>query len=230
MQSKATTVDQYLKEIPADRRNDINAVRGVLKANLPEGYEEIMQYGMIGYVVPHRLFPQGYHCDPRQPLCFAGLASQKNHLSLYLMPLYGESPELTWFETEWKKSGKKLDMGKCCIRFKKADDIPIDLIGKLVARWPVSRWTEIYQSMLDTRTKGKPAAGKPAASKTATVKAEAALKKTAKSPAGSKKSVTPATKKTAKKSTSIASPAGRKTTSSLKKSPKKTAAKKRSVK
>lgn len=225
MQSKATTVDQYLKEIPADRRNDINAVRGVLKANLPEGYEEIMQYGMIGYVVPHRLFPQGYHCDPRQPLCFAGLASQKNHLSLYLMPLYGESPELTWFETEWKKSGKKLDMGKCCIRFKKAEDIPIDLVGKLVARWPVSRWTEIYQSMLDTRTKGK-----PTASKTATVKAKAASKKTAKSPASSKKSVTPATKKAAKKSTSIASPAGRKTTSSLKKSPKKTAAKKRSLK
>lgn len=163
MQSKATTVDQYLKELATDRRNDINAIRGVLEAHLPEGYEEIMQYGMIGYVVPHRLFPQGYHCDPKQPLCFAGLASQKNHLSLYIMPLYGESPELTWFEQEWKKSGKKLDMGKCCIRFKKAEDIPVDLIGKLVARWPVSRWVEVYQAVLDTRSKGK-STGKPKAS------------------------------------------------------------------
>ena len=226
MQSKATTVDQYLKEIPADRRNDINAVRGALKANLPEGYEEIIQYGMIGYVVPHRLFPQGYHCDPRQPLCFAGLASQKNHLSFYIMPLYGESPELTWFETEWKKSGKKLDMGKCCIRFKKADDIPIDLIGKLVARWPVSRWTETYQAMLDTRTKGKPTASKSVKAKASKVTPKA----TAAASVAQKKSVTPAAKKAAKKSTGKASPAGKTTTSSLKKSSKKTAVKKRSVK
>lgn len=225
MQSKATTVDQYLKEIPADRRNDINAVRGVLKAHLPEGYEEIMQYGMIGYVVPHRLFPQGYHCDPRQPLCFAGLASQKNHLSLYIMALYGDSPELTWFETEWKKSGKKLDMGKCCIRFKKVDDIPVDLIGKLVARWPVSRWTGIYQAILDTRSKGKPAAGKTAKTKATKV----ASKTTAAPTATPKESATRASKKAAKKSTGKAS-AGKTTTSSLKKSSKKTGVKKRSVK
>lgn len=225
MQSKATSVDQYLKEIPADRRNDINAIRGVLKTHLPEGYEEIMQYGMIGYVVPHRLFPAGYHCDPKQPLCFAGLASQKNHLSLYMMPLYGDSPELTWFETEWKKSGKKLNMGKCCIRFKKADDIPIDLIGKLVARWPVTRWTEIYQAMLDTRSKGKSPAARTANEKTS----KAASKTAGSSASAAKKSVAKATKKVAKKplsKTAAKMPA----TSSLKKSPKKAAAKKRSVK
>lgn len=215
MQSKATSVDQYLKEIPADRRNDINAIRGVLKTHLPEGYEEIMQYGMIGYVVPHRLFPAGYHCDPKQPLCFAGLASQKNHLSLYIMPLYAESPELTWFESEWKKSGKKLDMGKCCIRFRKVDDIPIDLIGKLVARWPVSRWTEVYQAILDTRSKGK------------TSTASAAKKKTSK--VAAKTPVAKAAKKVTKKA--VSKSAAKKTaTSSLKKSAKKSATGKRSVK
>lgn len=209
MQSKATTVEQYLKELDSDRRNDMNAIRGVLKAHLPEGYEEIMQYGMIGYVVPHRLFPQGYHCDPKQPLCFAGLASQKSHLSLYMMPLYGDSPELSWFEQEWKKSGKKLDMGKCCIRFRKADDIPIDLIGKLVARWPVSRWIDVYQAALDTRSKGKSSARssataaksvtKPSAKKVAKGAAEKAEKsagRTAKAAASSKKA---AKKKSTKK-------------------------------
>lgn len=209
MQSKATTVEQYLKELDSDRRNDMNAIRGVLKAHLPEGYEEIMQYGMIGYVVPHRLFPQGYHCDPKQPLCFAGLASQKSHLSLYMMPLYGDSPELSWFEQEWKKSGKKLDMGKCCIRFRKADDIPIDLIGKLVARWPVSRWIDVYQAALDTRSKGKSSVRssataaksvtKPSAKKVAKGAAEKAEKsagRTAKAAASSKKA---AKKKSTKK-------------------------------
>ncbi len=215
MQSKAANVEQYLKEIPADRRNDINAIRGVLKTHLPEGYEEIMQYGMIGYVVPHRLFPAGYHCDPKQPLCFAGLASQKNHLSLYIMPLYAESPELTWFESEWKKSGKKLDMGKCCIRFRKVDDIPIDLIGKLVARWPVSRWTEVYQAILDTRSKGKTSTASTA-------------KKTASKVAG-KTPVAKAAKKVTKKA--VSKSAAKKTaTSSLKKSAKKSATGKRSVK
>src|SRR5882672_4093276 len=119
MQSKATTVEQYLAELPEDRRRAIAAVREVILENLDEDYEEGMQYGMIGYYVPHSVYPAGYHCDPGQPLPFAALASQKNYMSLYLMSLYGAGDHLKWFQQAWKKAGKKLDMGKCCVRFKK---------------------------------------------------------------------------------------------------------------
>src|SRR3989337_1277487 len=119
MQSKAKTVAEYLAELPADRRAAIKAVRAVILKNLDKNYEEGMQYGMIGYCVPHRVYPAGYHCDPKQPLPFAGLASQKNYMSLYLMCNYGETDQLAWFEQAWANAGKKLNMGKCCVRFKK---------------------------------------------------------------------------------------------------------------
>src|ERR1041385_6881883 len=122
MQSRATTVEQYLSELPEDRRRAIAAVRQVILENLDQNYEEGMQYGMIGYYVPHSIFPDGYHCDPKQPLCYAGLASQKNYNSLYLMCIYGDSEHARSFQEAWSKSGKKLDMGKACIRFKSADD------------------------------------------------------------------------------------------------------------
>src|SRR5262245_12097077 len=129
--SKAKTVKEYLAELPPDRRAALQAVREVILKNLDGGYEEGMQYGMIGYYVPHRVFPAGYHCDPKQPLPFAGLASQKNHMSLHLMAVYlgcdgqGETPNAKWFREAWTKTGKKLDMGKACIRFKKLDDVPL---------------------------------------------------------------------------------------------------------
>jgi hypothetical protein len=139
MQSKATTVAQYLAELPADRRAAIEAVRQVILRNLDRDYEEGMQYGMIGYYVPHRLFPAGYHCDPKQPLSFANLASQKNYMSLYMLGCYGDGREEDWFRKEWAKTGKKLDMGKSCIRFKKLDDLALELIGEAVRRMPAKK-------------------------------------------------------------------------------------------
>src|SRR6266542_404910 len=118
MQSSAKTVQEYLKELPADRREAINAVRGVILANLPKGCEERMSYGMIGYVVPHSIYPAGYHCDPKQPLPMACLGSQKNHMALYSMCAYGDPATDQWFRKAWLATAKKLDMGKSCIRFK----------------------------------------------------------------------------------------------------------------
>jgi hypothetical protein len=148
MQSKAATVAQYLAELPADRRQEVEQVRAVIKHNLGPGYEEGMQYGMIGFYVPHSIYPAGYHCDPKQPLPFAGLASQKNHLSLYCMSMYDEGEDLSWFHKEWKKTGKKLDMGKCCIRFKRAADLALDVIGEAIKRMPVERWVKFYESTI----------------------------------------------------------------------------------
>ena len=138
MQSKATTVAQYLAELPEDRRRAIAAVRELILANLDADYEEGMQYGMIGYYVPRRVFPAGYHRDPRQPLPYASLASQKSHIALYLMP--AEDGEGKRFREEWAESGKKLDMGKSCIRFKKIEDLALDVIGASIRRTPARVW------------------------------------------------------------------------------------------
>jgi Domain of unknown function (DU1801) len=142
MTSKATTVEQYLAELPDDRRQSIEAVRRVILENLDDDYEEGMQYGMIGYYVPHRVHPAGYHCDPRQPLPFASLGSQKNHMALYLMCVYGESDLSRWFREAWAKTGKKLDMGKSCVRFKKAEDLALDVIGQAIKRVPAKKYIE----------------------------------------------------------------------------------------
>jgi hypothetical protein len=142
MQSKATTVEQYLSELPADRRAALEAVRKVVLKNLDKDYEEGMQYGMIGYYVPHRVYPAGYHCDPKQPLPFAGLASQKNHMSLYLMCTYGDSDHSRWFQQAWAKTGKKLDMGKSCVRFKKLEDLALDVIAEAIKRVPAKKYIE----------------------------------------------------------------------------------------
>ena len=115
-----------------------------------------MQYGMIGYYVPHSVYPPGYHCDPKQPLPFAGLASQKNYMSIYLMCIYGDGEHAAWFREAWAKTGKKLDMGKSCIRFKKLDDVPLKVIGQAIKRVPVKKYIEHYESVI------KCPAGKPA--------------------------------------------------------------------
>lgn len=163
MQSAAKTVEQYLAELPEDRRAILSAVRRVILDNLDADYEEGMQYGMIGYYVPHRVYPAGYHCDPRQPLPFGGLASQKNHLSLYLMCLYGSSEHLTWFQTAWAKTGKKLDMGKACVRFKKLDDLPLDVIAEAIRRVPAKDYIAVIEAVLaPSRSKAKPSPQKQA--------------------------------------------------------------------
>lgn len=172
MQSKATTVRQYLAGLPTDRRAAIEAVRAVVLANLDADYEEGMQYGMIGFYVPHRVYPPGYHCDPKQPLPFACLASQKNYLSLYLGCVYGETPLARWFHQAWAKTGKKLDMGKSCIRFKKPEDLALDVIGEAIRRVPARKYIAYYESVIkDVRrkpaAKSAPKKKKPAKSRAA---------------------------------------------------------------
>jgi hypothetical protein len=176
MQSKALTVDEYLAELPADRREAIQAVREIILKNLDKDFEEGIQYGMIGYYVPHRIHPAGYHCDPRQPLPFAGLAAQKNYMSLYLMSVYGDSDHHKWFLSEWKKSGKKLDMGKCCVRFKKVEDLALDVIAELFRRMTARKYIEYCESATRSMSRGKA----KTTSATKNVKAESAGKRTRK--------------------------------------------------
>ena len=146
MKSDATTVMAYLASLPEDRKRAIEAVRKVILDNLDEGYEEGIQYGMIGYYVPHRVYPAGYHCDPKQPLQFAALASQKEYMSLYLMCIYGHEAYRAWFEEAWSKAGKKLNMGKSCVRFKKLDDLALDVIGEAIRRVPARTYIEFVES------------------------------------------------------------------------------------
>ncbi|QDV65789.1 DUF1801 domain-containing protein [Crateriforma conspicua] len=148
VQSKATSVDQYLAELSPERREIVSAVRQVIQKNLPAGYQEGMQYGMIGYYVPHDLYPAGYHCDPKQPLPYAHLASQKNYCSLYLC-IYQDSDDMEWFSEQWAKTGKKLDMGKSCVRFRKLDDLPLPLIGKVIKRYPVKKFIQRYETLME---------------------------------------------------------------------------------
>lgn len=183
MQSKATTVAAYLAALPADRRAALEAVRAAIRKGLDADYEEGMQYGMIGYYVPHRVFPAGYHCDPKQPLPFAGLASQKGHMSLYMMGLYvdcegGDGPLTRWFREAWTKTGRKLDMGKACVRFKKLEDVPLDVVTEAVRRLPAKKYIATYTEVLSSsasrspraKSAAKPAAGKKTAPKAAAPK------------------------------------------------------------
>lgn len=176
MQSKAKTVEQYLAELPEDRREAIQKVRTVIRKNLAKGYEEGMQYGMIGYYVPHRIYPAGYHCDPKQPLPFVALASQKNHMSIYLTCVYGHPENESWFRKAWAATGKKLDMGKSCVRFKRIEDLPLDVIGESVRRTPVDQLIKYYEAATAGRRPARSTAAKSGATKAT---AKAAVKKTA---------------------------------------------------
>ncbi|MCA9093435.1 MAG: DUF1801 domain-containing protein [Planctomycetaceae bacterium] len=156
MQSRAKTVEEYLNELPEERREAIEEVRGVILKNLDKDYEEGMQYGMIGYAVPHLVYPGGYHCDPKQPLPFMSLASQKQYMSLYAMCLYESSELFDWLCAEWEKTGKKLTMGKCCIRFKKVEELPLGLIGKLVKKVPAKKFIQQYEAALENAGRKRP--------------------------------------------------------------------------
>lgn len=147
MQSKATTVNAYLAELPEERQKALNEIRKVIRKNLPKGFQECMNYGMIGYVVPHSKYPAGYHCDPKLPLPFMGLASQKNFIAFYHMGIYASPQLLKWFTDAYAKAGVgKLDMGKSCIRFKKADKIPFALLGELVSKMTPEDWIKQYEA------------------------------------------------------------------------------------
>lgn len=130
MTSSAKTVAEYLESLPEDRRAALTKVRAVIRKNLPKGFAEQIQYGMIGYVVPHKAYPAGYHVNPKEPLPFAALGSQKNHMALYMMTAYGWPGMADWLKAEFAARGKRLDMGKSCIRFKKLEDLPLDVIGQ----------------------------------------------------------------------------------------------------
>lgn len=147
MQSKAKTVSEYVDSLPDDRREAVQALRNAINKSIPKGFSESMNYGMMGWSVPHSLYPAGYHCNPEQPLPFAGLASQKNTVNFYHMGIYANPKILKWFVEEYPKHTKqKLDMGKSCIRFKKLDDIPVKLIGELMKKISVKDWITLYES------------------------------------------------------------------------------------
>jgi uncharacterized protein YdhG (YjbR/CyaY superfamily) len=146
MTSKAATPEQYIKELPPDRKEPISQLRDTVLKNLPKGFKEQMSYGTIGYVVPHELYPGGYHCDPKLPLPFVSIASQKNFIALYHMGIYAMPDLLKWFTTEYaKQNPAKLDMGKSCIRFKKPEHIPYKLIGELIKKISPKDWIKTYE-------------------------------------------------------------------------------------
>ena len=146
MQLNAKSVKDYLEKVPKDRNAYFNKLRETILTNLPKGFDEQINYGMIGYVVPHDIYPDGYHCDPKLPLPFANIASQKNFIGFYHMGIYANPELLKWFVKEYsKQSDTKLDMGKSCVRFKKMDKIPYDLIGKLMRKMSVNHWIKLYE-------------------------------------------------------------------------------------
>jgi hypothetical protein len=149
MKANGKTVKEILTNLPEDRAEAFNKLHDVIMENLPKGFEAAISYGGLGYVVPHSIYPSGYHCKPSEPLPFAGLASQKNSINFYHMGIYSDPELLEWFVSEYPKHSKyKLDMGKSCVRFKKMDDIPYQLIGELMKKISVKDWINIYETKL----------------------------------------------------------------------------------
>ncbi len=152
MKIKAETVKEYLENIPEERKPAMNKLRDIVKENIPKGFEECLSYGMIGYVVPHSVYPDGYHCNTQLPLPFINIANQKNYIALYHMGIYADEDLMKWFVAEYPKHSKyKLDMGKSCIRFKKIDHIPYDLIKALIQKMQVKDWVSIYEKNIKTK-------------------------------------------------------------------------------
>ncbi len=147
MTSNASTPEEYINELPEERKEVISKLREVINKNLPKGFEEGMGYGMLSYHIPHSIYPDGYHCTPELPLPFMNLASQKNFVAVYHMGMYAEKEILNWFTSEYPKHCKrKLDMGKSCIRLKQMDEIPYKLIGELASKMSAEEWIKIYEN------------------------------------------------------------------------------------
>jgi hypothetical protein len=192
-----TTIDDYLSKLPDDRRAAIVKVRDVINANLPAGYEERLQYGMISWCVPESVLP-AKDVYNKQPLALASLASQKSHMAVYLLSVYGDASLRSWFEKAYKQSGKKLDMGASCVRFKSLDALPLDVIGQAVSKVPVASYVDAYWKVRGTtKTGAKKSAATTSTAKTRTANMSAA-KKTGAAKTAAKKT---ATKKTAAKKT-----------------------------
>lgn len=210
MKGQSPSVRAYLESLPSDRRAVIEAVRDAVNRALPKGYEEGIQYNMIGWFVPHSIYPAGYHCNPKEPLPFVSLANQKNHMALYLFCLYMDPVEIARFQQRWTAGGKKLDMGKSCVRFKHLEDVNLDAIGEAIGRIPVAKFVAQYDAMYSAaqaRNRAKKAASKAETKKAPAKKApvtsppseKAASKKGASKKAPAKK---PATKKQGAKKSS----------------------------
>ncbi|MBK8658197.1 MAG: DUF1801 domain-containing protein [Bacteroidetes bacterium] len=154
MKAAGNTVEEILHNLPEDRKAAFNQLHAVIVKNLPKGFEAAISYGGLGYVVPHRLYPDGYHCKPSEPLPFAGIASQKGSINFYHMGMYADPALLQWFQAEYPKhSSRKLDMGKSCVRFKKPEDIPYALIGELIQKVSVAQWIATYEAAYKPKTK-----------------------------------------------------------------------------
>jgi uncharacterized protein YdhG (YjbR/CyaY superfamily) len=154
MKNLEKSVDEYVANVSENYHDAIQKLREVVKMNIPKGFVEMLNYGMIGFVVPHELYPNGYHCDPKLPLPFVNIAAQKNFISFYHMGIYAKPSLLEWFVEQYAKtSTQKLDMGKSCIRFKKADHIPYDLIGELMKKMTVENWIEVYETAFISNNK-----------------------------------------------------------------------------
>ncbi|RYD98332.1 MAG: DUF1801 domain-containing protein [Sphingobacteriales bacterium] len=152
MTSSAPTVHEYLAQLPEERQAPMQQLIDTITENLPEGFEPLMSYGMVTWVVPHSTYPAGYHCNPKQALPFLSVASQKNFIALYHMGMYTDNSLLNWFVAEYPKHSKtKLDMGKSCVRFKKPEQIPFELIGQLAQKMSPQQWIEAYESVLKNR-------------------------------------------------------------------------------
>lgn len=152
MRYEANSPDDYISQLPEERQEVVSKLRAIINKNLPRGFKETMSYGMIGWVVPHSTYPDGYHCDPKLPLPFMNLASQKNFIAVYHSGVYASEELMKWFVSEYPNHAKrKLDMGKSCIRFKKMDDIPYDLIGELSSKITVDQWVETYEANVKNR-------------------------------------------------------------------------------
>ena len=165
MASKVKDVEEYLAALPEARHEAITAIREVILKNLPKGYEEGMQWGMPSYFVPLSAYPSGYNCQPDQPLPFVGFASQKNHMAFYGFCIYIDEVLKDRFVEDWKKTGKKLDMGKSCVRFKKLEDVPLKVIGDVVKRVPMKKYIKQYEEQLQQTTAVKKTAKKKASKK-----------------------------------------------------------------
>ena len=153
MKSTATTVEEYLAELSPERQEAVSAIRQTVLSNLPDGYEEIMDFGMIVYVVPLERVPKTYN---GHPLMYAAISSEKNYVSVHLMNVYADPETTQWFVDSYKATGKKLDMGKSCVRFKKLNDLPLDLIGQTVARTPIEEWVAVYEASRPAKTRSRP--------------------------------------------------------------------------
>jgi hypothetical protein len=212
-----TSIDDYLAQLPDDRRAAITKVRDVINANLPSGYEEKLQYGMISWCVPESVLP-AKDVYNKQPLALASLGSQKSHMAVYLMSVYGDTTLRTWFEQAYKQAGKKLDMGKSCVRFKSLDALPLEVIGEAVSKVPVEQYVDVYRkARAETKTEAaKPAAKVAVAAKPVAAKPAAkpvAAKPVAKQPAAKKvaaKKSAPAAKMSAAKKSAAKKPAAKK--------------------